>query len=205
MARTLIRPGGRSERIQIAVHAAVRALMAEVPGHELSIALIAARAEVPPSTIYRRWQTLPQLLADIASERFVPDAVPPDTGSFRGDLEVWIEQIVDDFSSGPIHALFRERMTDVKVGQVSAGYTYMNLLYLCDRCKLRGEPVPDADRIIDLVFAPIVYRIVFTGQTITKAYQQELVAIARASGALQTPFENQTSMGDYAVFENDPE
>jgi hypothetical protein len=86
MARTLIRPGGRSERIQIAVHGAVRDLMAEEAGQELSIALIAARAEVPPSTIYRRWQTLPQLLADVANHHFVPDAIPPDTGSFRGDL-----------------------------------------------------------------------------------------------------------------------
>lgn len=46
MARTLIRPGGRSERIQIAVHQAVKVLLAEDPERELSIALIAARAEV---------------------------------------------------------------------------------------------------------------------------------------------------------------
>jgi AcrR family transcriptional regulator len=205
MARTLIRPGGRSERIQIAVHGAVRDLMAEEAGQELSIALIAARAEVPPSTIYRRWQTLPQLLADVANHHFVPDAIPPDTGSFRGDLAVWVEQAVDDFSSGPMHALFRERLTNVKIAQISAGYTYMNLLYLCDRCQGRGEPVPDADRIIDLVFAPIVYRIFFTGQIITKAYQLELVDMAISSGALQIPFDSQTSVREYAIFENDPE
>ncbi|MDO1585260.1 TetR family transcriptional regulator, partial [Rhizobium oryzicola] len=51
MARTLIRPGGRSERIQIAVHKAVRELMDEQQDEELTVALIAARAEVPPSTI----------------------------------------------------------------------------------------------------------------------------------------------------------
>jgi hypothetical protein len=65
--------------------------------------------------------------------------------------------------------------------------------------------VPDADRIIDLVFAPIVYRIFFTGQPITKAYQRELVDIAITSGALPTAFESQTSIREYTLFENDPE
>lgn len=71
MARTLIRPGGRSERIQIAVHKAVKDLMAERPEEELTIAMIAARADVTPSTIYRRWSSLSQLLNDVAGERFV--------------------------------------------------------------------------------------------------------------------------------------
>jgi hypothetical protein len=144
-------------------------------------------------------------MADVANYHFVPDAIPSDTGSFRGDLEVWLEQMVDDFSSGPMHALFRERLTNIKIAQAGAGYTYMNLLYLCDRCEARGEPVPDADRIIDLVFAPIVYRIFFTGQLITKAYQLELVDIAIMSGSLQTVLENQTSIREYTLFENDPE
>ncbi|WP_296102953.1 TetR/AcrR family transcriptional regulator [uncultured Agrobacterium sp.] len=105
MARTLIRPGGRSERIQVAVHKAVKELISEIPAENVTIALIAARAEVPPSTIYRRWVTLDQLLLDVANQRFLPDAVPPDTGSFRGDLAVWIEQTVDDLSSAPMRAL----------------------------------------------------------------------------------------------------
>jgi AcrR family transcriptional regulator len=205
MARTLIRPGGRSERIQIAVHEAVKALMAEEPARELTIALIAARAEVPPSTIYRRWKTLPQLLADVSNERFVPDAVPPDTGSFRGDLEIWIEQTVEDYSSGPLHALFRERIANPKMAQIAAGYVYMNLLYLCDRCEGRNEPTPNPDRLIDLVFAPIVYRIFFTDQEITAAYRRELVDSAIDSKVLIQPLESQTSIREYTLFENDPQ
>ncbi len=205
MARTLIRPGGRSERIQIAVHQAVRALMAEQPDQDLSIALIAARAEVPPSTIYRRWHTLPQLLADVANERFVPDAVPPNTGTLRGDLEIWVEQTVDDFSSGPMVAVFRERITNTSLGQMAAGYSYMNLVYLCDRCAARNEPVPDVDRLIDLLVAPLVYRIFFAGQPITKAYQIELVDSALAAKNLTKPLETQTSIREYTLFENDPQ
>ncbi len=46
--------------------------MAERPEEELTIAMIAARADVTPSTIYRRWSSLSQLLNDVAGERFVP-------------------------------------------------------------------------------------------------------------------------------------
>ena len=205
MARTLIRPGGRSERIQIAVHEAVRALMAERPGEELTIAQIAARAEVPPSTIYRRWETLPKLMAAVASEQFLPDSIPADTGSFRGDLEIWLEQLVDDISSGPGHALLRERSTNLRVAQVAAGYAYQNLACLCERCLRRGEPPAVPDRLMDLLVAPVIYRIFFTGQAITKAYQLELIGMALGSAGLTAPFGAQESIRTYVLYENDPQ
>lgn len=205
MARTLIRPGGRSERIQIAVHSAVRDLLQDDPGRDLTIAMIAAKAEVPPSTIYRRWETLAKLLEDVASERFLPDSVPLNTGSFRGDLEIWLEQLVDDISSGPGHTLLRERFTNVRVAQTAAGYTIQNLVCLIDRCSERGEPVPVPDRLMDMIFAPIVYRIFFTGQAVSKAYQLELIENALGSSAMTRPFENQPSIRDYVLYENEPQ
>jgi AcrR family transcriptional regulator len=205
LARTLIRPGGRSERIQIAVHEAVRSLLGENTGEEITVAMIAARAEVPPSTIYRRWETLPKLLEDVAGERFLPDSIPVDTGSFRGDLEIWLEQLVDDLSSGPGHRLWRERFTNVRVAQIAAGYTFQNLVCLCDRCPGRGEPVPVPDRLMDMIFAPIVYRIFFTGQQIAKAYQIELIENALGSVGMSRPFESQPSIREYVLYENDPQ
>ncbi len=203
MARTLIRPGGRSERIQVAVHKAVKELISEIPAENVTIALIAARAEVPPSTIYRRWVTLDQLLLDVANQRFLPDAVPPDTGSFRGDLAVWIEQTVDDLSSAPMRALLGERLVNRKISEVAAGYVYMNFRYLTDRCASRGEPVPSPDRLVDMVFAPLIYRIFFANLAITKAYQAELVEKAVSSPWLTQPLCDQPSLGEYAIFEND--
>ncbi len=205
MVRTLIRPGGRSERIQIAVHTAVKELIAEMPPTEVTIAMIAARAQVPPSTIYRRWVTLDQLMVDVANQRFLPDAVPPDTGSFRGDLEVWIEQTVDDLSSAPMRALLGERLVNRKISEVAAGYIYMNFCYLTDRCAARGEPVPSPDRLVDMVFAPLIYRIFFANQAITKTYQLELVEAVVSSPLLTRPLVDQPSLGEYALFENDPQ
>ena len=205
MARTLIRPGGRSERIQIAVHAAVRALLEEHHGAEVTVAMIADRADVPPSTIYRRWETLPKLLEDVARDRFIPDSIPVNTGSFRGDLELWLEQLVEDISSGLGQTLLRERFSNVRMAQTAAGYVYQNLVCLIDRWTQKGEAVLVADRLMDMIFAPIIYRIFFTGQSITKAYQIELIDNALSSPGAARPFENQTSIKEYVLYENDPQ
>ena len=87
-----IRPGGRSARVQASVHAAVRELLAEMSRTEITVPLIATRAGVTPSTIYRRWGDLQELLADVAVERLRPDMEPVDTGTGAGDLEAWADQ-----------------------------------------------------------------------------------------------------------------
>ncbi len=68
-----IRPGGRSARVQASVHAAVRDLLVEMSRAEITVPLIAARAGVTPSTIYRRWGDLQELLADVAWSALRPD------------------------------------------------------------------------------------------------------------------------------------
>ena len=76
MAREMVRQGGRSARIQEAVHAATQALLNEVGRGEINVPMIAERAGVTPSTVYRRWGDLAQLLADTAAERLRPDRRP---------------------------------------------------------------------------------------------------------------------------------
>lgn len=85
-----IRTGGRSARVQTSIHAAVRDLLQEQERSALSVPMIAARAGVTPSTIYRRWGDLTSLLADAAVERLRPDE-PVDCGNLRDDLRTWVE------------------------------------------------------------------------------------------------------------------
>ncbi len=54
------RPGGRAARIQAAVLEAVETLRQEKAASEITVPMIAARAGVTPSTIYRRWGDLSQ-------------------------------------------------------------------------------------------------------------------------------------------------
>ncbi len=94
-----VRVGGRSARIQSAVHEAVKRLGTETNRDELTVPQIAAVAGVTPSTIYRRWGDLSALLADVAVERLRPISDPEDTGAVTSDLRVFIEQFVEEMSS----------------------------------------------------------------------------------------------------------
>src|ERR1700731_5243443 len=89
------RPGGRSAGVQKAGHRAVRELHADGGEGELTVPAVAARAGVTPSTIYRRWGTLSQLLSDVALEKLRPETAPVDTGSLKGDLTLWLDPDVE--------------------------------------------------------------------------------------------------------------
>ena len=73
--RATTRPGGRSARVQQSVHQAVRDLEAELGREALTVPAIAARAGVTPSTVYRRWGDLRELLSDVAVERLRPERI----------------------------------------------------------------------------------------------------------------------------------
>src|ERR1700677_4567810 len=106
--REQIRVGGRSARIQSAVHEAVKTLAAETSRDALTVPQIAAEAGVTPSTIYRRWGDLAALLADVAGERVRPVTDPEDTGAVASDLRLFIEQYLEEMSSPVGRSLIRD-------------------------------------------------------------------------------------------------
>jgi AcrR family transcriptional regulator len=163
--RENIRPGGRSARVQASVHKAVRELLSTMDRNEVTIPLIATEAGVTPSTIYRRWGDLQELLADVAVERLRPDAPPKDTGSARTDLEQWAEQYADEMASGPGRAMIRDVLSSVGADSRNAGkccgYTREQVQAIADRARDRGEDFPDVETVIDRLVAPIMYRILF--------------------------------------------
>lgn len=198
--RVLVRPGGRSERIQKAVHAAVNALKSENPDKEITIAQIAERANLPPSTIYRRWGNLTDLLSAVAEQRFVADPAVPDTGAFRSDLTTWLEQFVDDISSGPGLVLLEERVANVVLARRTAGYAYANLDVLCRRAAARGEQVPTPDWLMNLVVAPVIYRVLFIRQTISREFQAKLVELVTSHAQELTGDYTQPSIGELVEY-----
>lgn len=160
---TAPRPGGRSARVQAAVHQAVRELQQEESREGLTVPAIAARAGVTPSTIYRRWGDLSQLLANVAVEQLQPDSSPPETGSYRGDLEGWLEQYLDEMSSGPGRALLRDVLSaDGAKACLCAGYNSQQIDVIVERARARGESFPSTADIIEKVVSPLLYRILFT-------------------------------------------
>lgn len=158
-----LRPGGRSARIQASVHEAVDGLLEEMDRAELTIPLVAERAGVTASTIYRRWGNLGELLSDVAVKRLRPAAEPADTGSLKSDLMAWTEQYLEEMSSEVGRAMIRDVIASPveENAERCCGYTYEQLQVISDRAKTRGEAGFDVERVVDLVVAPIMYRILF--------------------------------------------
>ncbi|WP_397448378.1 TetR/AcrR family transcriptional regulator [Pseudomonas sp. NA-150] len=176
-----IRTGGRSARIQQSIHAAIANLLLEVDRAALSVPMIATRAGVTPSTIYRRWGDLTSLLADAAVERLRPDT-PADCGSLRGDLQSWTEQYLDEMSS----VAGREMMRDVIASAVGCGskcFTIVRdqLQTIVDRALARGETAPPAEELLDAVVGPMIYRIFYseTPPTLERMYELIDICLAR--------------------------
>lgn len=179
--KPMTRPGGRSARVQESVHAAVRELVGETGREALTVPLVAARAGVTPSTIYRRWGDLQELLSDVAVERLRPETDPADLGSLRADLDAWAEQFLDEMASPPGRAYIRDALIGdpdgTNAGQCSA-YAAEQIDTVLNRAAQRGEEVPDTERVIDRVVAPMMYRILFRPSRLDAAYARELVTNA---------------------------
>jgi AcrR family transcriptional regulator len=175
--RERIRVGGRSARIQSAVHAAVRRLGSETDRDQLTVPQIAAEAGVTPSTIYRRWGDLAALLADVAVERLRPIADPEDTGAVASDLRAFIEQFMEEMSSPVGRALVRDVFsTSAETYPVQCcGFTREHLSTIIARAKARGETPFDMDEVIDHVVAPIIYHILFGDRELTLVYCHQLL------------------------------
>jgi AcrR family transcriptional regulator len=184
-ARTIPRPGGRSARVQAAVHRATLELLAQDGRAALTVPLIAARAGVTPSTIYRRWGELSDLLADVAVERLRPDGDPADTGSVAGDLAAWVEQYRDEMSSevglGMMLDVLSARGGSLAEGKPPvpsqcAAFTASQIETIIARGIRRGEAVPEVDAVMDTVASPIVYRALFSTAPMTPERAQALLA-----------------------------
>ncbi|WP_369368310.1 TetR/AcrR family transcriptional regulator [Streptomyces sp. CG4] len=176
--KQMVRPGGRSARVQAAVHTAVRALMSEVGRDALTVPLVAQRAGVTPSTIYRRWGDLQELLSDVAVERLRPETAPQDLGDLRADLTAWAEQFLDEMASPPGRAYLRDALLGnpdgSNAGQCSA-YAAEQIEVILARAADRAERAPGVETVMDRVVAPLVYRILFRPADLDTAYARDLV------------------------------
>jgi len=170
-----LRPGGRSARVQESVHSAVRELLETHERSSVTVPMIAARAGVTPSTIYRRWGDLSVLLADVALARMRPDSEPANTGSLRGDLRARAEQYLDEMSSEPGRNMMRDlqcRGTPGYCVSILSG----QLQAIVDRYPHQSPP--SVDHLINLLAAPTVFRILFSSAPLTVEELHALIELA---------------------------
>jgi AcrR family transcriptional regulator len=135
----------------------------------LNIEAIAARARVSKQTIYRWWQSaafivLEALIADMPSQ----DNTVPDTGSLKGDVLELVRATVRALSQrrGPVFkALIAEAQADNRFAEAfrtSLMAVHRDAVHaIVGRAQLRGEVAFDCDADLgaDLVYGPILYRL----------------------------------------------
>lgn len=172
-----LRPGGRSARVQESIHSAVRELLEEQERSTVTVPQIAARAGVTPSTIYRRWGDLSMLLADVALARMRPDSEPANTGSLHGDLRAWAEQYLDEMSSEPGRHMLRDVQCSATPGYC-ATIIGAQLQIILERYRDSAETLPSVDRLINMVVAPTVFRILFSAAPLAVEELHQLIDIA---------------------------
>jgi AcrR family transcriptional regulator len=156
------RPGGRSARVTTAVHAAVDELLVESGPGGFTVADIARRAGVNPSSIHRRWGSLEALILDVEAARLTDLSPMPDTGSLRSDLLAYARTVAADIPR-PGRLAFLQALIgagDLSVEQRQAFLIQRATQFqaMLDRARERGEPTLDFTVIVDCVLGPIYLR-----------------------------------------------
>lgn len=171
------RVGGRSALVLAAVRSAVEVLVGERGSDRVTIPLIAERAGINPTTIYRRWGDVSTLINDVASFRLDPNRPLPDTGDFRRDLTEWATELAVHFSKPETASLLRAGAA--RAGDADVDCTHKRraeAATLVERAALAERPTLTVDQVINHVVAPITYRAIFTPDSLKPGFVEELLA-----------------------------
>lgn len=185
------RPGGRAARVRAAVLEAAAELLMEVGYDAMSTDDVARRAGVHRTTVYRRWPTKPELVADavgLHTEEHVPI---PDTGELATDLLTLARAVAANISS--VGGARRSR--SIVAAAATSEQLADTLHAFMERRMVRSEPI--VDRAIErgelpegtnprVVIEPLVgaiwFRLLLTGEPIDDAFVEAVTALV-CSGA----------------------
>ena len=147
-----------------AIYTAVGQLVAEGVDR-ITFPVIAERAGVNPTTIYRRWGDVNELLEEVTVAALTGDGEsPPDTGSLEGDLLEWATVIARDITR-PERTRYLRAMVSARVEMVSncpvMDTRNEQAAEMVRRAVERREPTPTASQILDHIISPLYHRIAF--------------------------------------------
>ncbi|WP_194834559.1 TetR-like C-terminal domain-containing protein [Nocardia sp. XZ_19_369] len=153
----------RDSRVDHAIAAAVRSLLAEQSYATLTVDAVAARAEISKAAIYRRYATKQEMIFAVLLHDL--DEVPPtDTGSLRGDITELVTRISDQLAqsaAGVMAGLLADIHADSALGvRFSNSYLAVErsvITTLLDRAVARGELPhrPDPALVHALLLGPL--------------------------------------------------
>ncbi|MEV5517852.1 TetR/AcrR family transcriptional regulator [Streptomyces flaveolus] len=188
-----VRPGGRTARVRSAVLRAAGDALAEHGLAGLDLADVARRAEVGRTTVYRRWGTPANLVADLLSDMAEQSLPRTDTGSLTDDLRANARLVQRTLADARQGALFKAVIAAATCdGQAAAALrrfydTRVSEWEPCVRQAVERGELPegtDTHEVIRAVSAPLYYRLLTTGEPLDEAAADRAadaaVAAARA-------------------------
>jgi AcrR family transcriptional regulator len=148
--------------VTAAVHDAVDAMLTERGPGGFTVADVARRADVNPTSIHRRWGSLEALILEVETARLTELSPLPDTGTLRGDLLAYAQSAADDITRPGrlafLQALISAR--DMSLEQRSAPLLQRaeQIQTMLDRAADRGEPSIHFSAVVDCIIAPVYLR-----------------------------------------------
>jgi AcrR family transcriptional regulator len=160
-----------------AIYTSVGELVGE-GADKISFPVIAERAGVNPTTLYRRWDDVNALLEEVAVAALTRDGESaPDTGSLEQDLTEWAEIIARDITR-PERVRYLRAMVAARVDPVSScpvtERRREQASEMVRRAGERGEATPTVPQILDHIIAPLYHHVVFALQ-VDPEYARRLV------------------------------
>lgn len=170
-------PGGRANRVLTAIYTSVGQLVGE-GATKISFPVIAERAGVNPTTLYRRWTDVNGLLEEVAVAALTRDGESlPDTGSLEEDLTQWAMVIAADIAR-PERTRYLRAMVSART-EIVASCPVMDTREeqaseMVRRAHERGEPTPTVQQILDHVISPLYHHVAFALE-VDEEYARRLV------------------------------
>jgi AcrR family transcriptional regulator len=167
------------------IRSAILQVLAESGYAGLTMDAVAAAAGVGKATIYRRWRTKSDLVADAVTELGARSIDPPDTGSLEGDLRVLLRWLVD-VVNGPTGAATLSLLSvlrhepDLREAFHTGPLDTWNGTFraVWERAAERGElgdrPVTGT-AVLSSASAPILQRWLFSGTPVTEDFVDEVL------------------------------
>lgn len=179
------REGEPPNKTEAAILEATRELLIEVGVRGLTIEAVAARAGVAKTTVYRRWRSKEDLALAVLLEMAKEIVAVPDLGNVRDELIAFLnaavrilgrtlmgrvmQGLVSDFAANEeLGKAFREQIISLRLAEVRL---------LIERGIERGELRPDVDAVLihELLFGPVNYRLLITGDKLDNRLGERIV------------------------------
>ncbi|MDT0611178.1 TetR/AcrR family transcriptional regulator [Streptomyces lancefieldiae] len=184
------RPGGRTARVRSAVLRAAGDALAEHGLAGLDLADVARRAEVGRTTVYRRWGTPANLVADLLADMAEQSLPRAETGTLLGDLRANARLVRRTLADPRQGALFKAVIAAATGDEQAAAALHrfydarVTEWEPCARQAVERGELPegtDTREVIRAVSAPLYYRLLTTDQPLDEATADRAAEAAAAA------------------------